>query len=83
MCGVCLEDCERKISHVPTPPEAANTIAELLKVDQGEWQKCLLPSNGRPSPPPNPQALLGLTSQGKSSQRSGVEAKRQLNSKSI
>ena len=32
--------------------------------------------------PPTPQALLGLTSQGKSSRRSGVEAKRQLAGKS-
>ena len=30
MCGVCWEDCERKNSHVPTPPEAANTITDLL-----------------------------------------------------
>ena len=36
MCGVCWEDCERKNSHVPTPPEAANTISELLKVAWGE-----------------------------------------------
>ena len=36
MCGVCWEDCERKNSHVPTPPEAANTIAGLLKVARGE-----------------------------------------------
>ena len=36
MCGVCWEDCERKNSHVPTPPEAANTIARLLKVARGE-----------------------------------------------
>ena len=36
MCGVCWEDCERKKSHVPAPPEAANTIVELLKVAHGE-----------------------------------------------
>ena len=36
MCGVCWEDCERKNSHVPAPPEAANTIVELLKVAHGE-----------------------------------------------
>ena len=36
MCGVCREDCERKNSHIPTPPEAANTITELLKVARGE-----------------------------------------------
>ena len=36
MCGVCWEDCDRKNSHLPTPPEAANTIDELLKVAQGE-----------------------------------------------
>ena len=35
MCGVCWEDCERKNSHVPTPPEAATTIAELLNVTWG------------------------------------------------
>ena len=33
--GVCWEDCERKGSHVPTPPEVATTISRLLKVDQG------------------------------------------------
>ena len=81
MCGVCWEDCKRKNSHVPTPPEAANTIAGLLKVARGEWHGCLQPSGGRPSPPPNPQALLGLISQGKSSRRSGVEAKRQSTGK--
>ena len=42
---------------------------------------CSLAAAGR-LPPPNPQALLGLTSQGKSTRRSGVEAKRQLNGKS-
>ena len=36
MCGVCWEDCERKNLHVPTPHEAANTIAKLLKVARGE-----------------------------------------------
>ena len=36
MCGVCWEDYKRKNSHVPTPPEAANTITKLLKVAQGE-----------------------------------------------
>ena len=35
MCEVCWEDCKRKNLHVPTPPEAANTIAELLKVARG------------------------------------------------
>ena len=35
MCGVCWEECERKNLQVPTPPEAANTIAKLLKVVQG------------------------------------------------
>ena len=35
MCGVCWEDCKHKNSHVPTPPEAANTIAGLLKVARG------------------------------------------------
>ena len=35
LCGVCWEDCERKNSHVPTPPEAATTIAKLLKVARG------------------------------------------------
>ena len=35
MCGVYWEDCKRKNSHIPTPPEVANTIAELLKVAQG------------------------------------------------
>ena len=34
-CGVCWENCERKNSHVPTPPEVATTIAGLLKVDRG------------------------------------------------
>ena len=50
MCGVCWEDYERKNSHVPTPPEAAHTIAELLKVARGECHGCLQPSGGRPSP---------------------------------
>ena len=36
LCGVCWEDCNHKNSHVPTPPEAVNTIAELLKVARGE-----------------------------------------------
>ena len=36
MCGVCWEECERKNLHVPTPPEAANTIAGLLKVARRE-----------------------------------------------
>ena len=36
MCGVCWEDCKRKNSHVPIPPEAETTIAKLLKVDRGE-----------------------------------------------
>ena len=36
LCGVCWEECERKNSHVLIPPEVANTIARLLKVDQGE-----------------------------------------------
>ena len=36
MCGVCWEDCERKNLHVRTPPEAANTIAELLIMARGE-----------------------------------------------
>ena len=35
MCRVCWEDCERKNSHVPTLPEAAKTISELLKVARG------------------------------------------------
>ena len=35
MCMVCWEDCEHKNLHVPTLPEAANTIAELLKVARG------------------------------------------------
>ena len=35
-CGVCWEDYERKNSHVPTPPEAETTIAELLKVARGK-----------------------------------------------
>ena len=82
MRGVCWEDCECKNLHVPTPPEAANTIAKLLKVDWGnDMGACSLAAEGR-LPHPNPQALLGLTSKGKSSQRSGVEAKRQLTDKS-
>ena len=36
ICGVCWEDCKRKKSHVLTPPEAATTIAEILKVSWGE-----------------------------------------------
>ena len=36
MCGVFWEDCERKNLHIPSPPEAANTIAGLLKVAWGE-----------------------------------------------
>ena len=32
LCDVFWEDYERKNSHVPTPPEAAHTIVELLKV---------------------------------------------------
>ena len=36
MCWVCWEDCKHTNSHVPTPPEAANTIAKLLKVARGE-----------------------------------------------
>ena len=39
------------------------------------------PTGIRLSSPPNPQASLGLTYRGKSSQRSGVEAKRQINGK--
>ena len=83
LCGGCWKDCERKKMHVPTPPEAATTISRILTVAQGECQGCLQPINGRPSSPPNPQASLGLTSKGKSSLCSGVEAKRQLTSKFI
>ena len=35
MCEVYWEDCKRKNSHIPTPPKASNTIAELLKVARG------------------------------------------------
>ena len=31
LCGVCWEECKRKNSHVPTPPEVGTTIAGLLK----------------------------------------------------
>ena len=75
---MCWEDCECKNSHPLTPPEAATTIAGLLKVARGECQGCPQPISIRPSPPTNPQALLGLTSRGKYIQRSGVEAKGQL-----
>ena len=44
---------------------------------------CSLAAVGRPPPPPSTQASLGLTSRGKSSQRSGVEVKRQLTGKFI
>ena len=36
LCGSCWEDCQRKRSHVPTPPELATTVAGLLKAAQGE-----------------------------------------------
>ena len=81
LCGVYWEECKRKQLHVPTPPEVATTIAGLLKLDRGGLQGCLQSSGVRPSPLPNPQASLGLTSRGKSSQQLGVEAKRQLTGK--
>ena len=31
LCAVCWEECKRKNSHVPTPPEVGTTIAGLLK----------------------------------------------------
>ena len=40
LCGVCWEDCDRKKSHVPTPPEVETTIAGLLKVARGETACC-------------------------------------------
>ena len=35
LCGVCWEDCKRKNSHPPNPPEVATTISGLLKVARG------------------------------------------------
>ena len=36
LCGACWEDCERKRSHVPNPPEVATTTAGLFKSAWGE-----------------------------------------------
>ena len=44
---------------------------------------CLQPNGSSPSSSPKPHAFLGLISKGKSSQRSGVEAKRDLTGKFI
>ena len=32
LCRVCWEDCERKNSHVSTPPKVETTITRILKV---------------------------------------------------
>ena len=37
LCGVCWEECERKNSHIPTPPDVANTVSGLLKVAWEGW----------------------------------------------
>ena len=60
LCGVCWEDCKRKNSHPPNPPEVATTISGLLKVAQGEWQGCLQPSCGNPSSYPQFLGVSGL-----------------------
>ena len=36
LCGSCWEDCKRKRSHVPTPPEVPTTVAGLLMASRGE-----------------------------------------------
>ena len=54
LCGVYWEGCERKRSHVPTPPEVATTVSGLPKATQGEWYTCLHPSGGSPPSPNNP-----------------------------
>ena len=36
LCGAFWEDCKRKRLHVPTPPEVATTVADLLKAALGE-----------------------------------------------
>ena len=41
LCGAFREDCKRKRSHVPTPPEVETTAAGMLKADQGELHACL------------------------------------------
>ena len=82
ICAGCAGRTESvKTCTSPPPPEVATTITGLLKVAQGEWKRYLQPSGGSPSSNLNTQASLGLTSQGKSSQRLGVKAKRQLTRK--
>ena len=36
LCRSCWEDCKRKRSHAPTPPEVVTMVAGLLNVARGE-----------------------------------------------
>ena len=82
LCGVCWEDSDHKNLHGSPPPEVATNITALIKVAPGECQDCLQSSGERPSPSPNPQASMVLTSKGNSSQWLWLEAKQQFIGKS-
>ena len=80
--GICA-GCSGRTASIKTrtspPPLRRQTpLPSYLKWLGGNGRGvCSLAAAGD-LPPPNPQAFLGLTLKGKSSQRSGVEAKRQL-----
>ena len=83
LCGVFWEDCERKNSHVPTPPEVATDTAGLPKKAWKDCHERLQPSGGRPSSPRKLWSQMGLTPTGKCSRLSGWTAKLQITGSNI